>query len=614
MPSTIQGPTYSLVLSPHSFFTQVEFISLIPPSPQSNDSKTNYSTTSYLELLRTITPTLVFNELCSQTRALTEPSTPQHNQNKDNLNYDLIAYVDMILGSSQSNTPNQCKVSSSRYKVISVLGHGSFGQVLKCLDMNTGLFVALKVLRNRSAYFRQGMLEIAILELLNDKFDKECIGHTLRLIDHFLFYNHICIVTEMLGINLYELMCQNGCRGFGASVARGFVKQILETLIQLHANNIIHCDLKPENVLLVDFTKQIRVIDFGSACFENSTLYTYIQSRHYRAPEVILGLPYSSAIDMWSLGCIAAEFFIGIPLFPGSSEYNQIYKIIRMIGIPPSALLEKGTKTDNFFNKLKGANGKTLYELKTKEQYERDNDIIIDNNKDYYNYTSLKDFCMRVPFRISSKDKERKDEFRSAFYDFLNNILIWEQEKRITPQQAINHPFITKAHFELGSKELKMSSDIPQSLKSVELQPKIEDVLKMLFPSEVIAKTQSQTRFNQTNYYDIYLAALEKGVVLNIQSPNPFTMDPITPSSLTTYIQKEKEDFRVLDDLRKLTKSVDNTDSIFNTKDVSLDGRNSVDLFAGQKLDLKVNQSDFDKELIVSESLSLSPCVPHMNW
>ena len=77
---------------------------------------------------------------------------------------------------------------------------------------------------------------------------------------------------------------------------------------------------------------QIKVIDFGSACHERQTVYTYIQSRFYRSPEVLLGLTYNSAIDMWSLGCIAVELFLGLPLFPGTSEYNQITRIVEMLG------------------------------------------------------------------------------------------------------------------------------------------------------------------------------------------------------------------------------------------------------------------------------------------
>lgn len=85
---------------------------------------------------------------------------------------------------------------------------------------------------------------------------------------------------------------------------------------------------------------QIKVIDFGSACHERQTVYTYIQSRFYRSPEVILGIPYTSSIDMWSLGCIAVELFLGLPLFPGTSEYNQITRIVEMLGWVPFRLSE----------------------------------------------------------------------------------------------------------------------------------------------------------------------------------------------------------------------------------------------------------------------------------
>jgi dual specificity protein kinase YAK1 len=80
------------------------------------------------------------------------------------------------------------------------------------------------------------------------------------------------------------------------------------------------------------------VIDFGSACHERQTVYTYIQSRFYRSPEVLLGIPYTAAIDMWSLGCIAVELFLGLPLFPGTSEYNQITRIVEMLGCVSSVL------------------------------------------------------------------------------------------------------------------------------------------------------------------------------------------------------------------------------------------------------------------------------------
>lgn len=99
---------------------------------------------------------------------------------------------------------------------------------------------------------------------------------------------------------------------------------------------LIHADLKPENIMLVDPVRQpyrVKVIDFGSASHVSKAVCnTYLQSRYYRAPEIILGLPFCEAIDMWSLGCVVAELFLGWPLYPGSSEYDQIRYISQTQG------------------------------------------------------------------------------------------------------------------------------------------------------------------------------------------------------------------------------------------------------------------------------------------
>ena len=103
---------------------------------------------------------------------------------------------------------------------------------------------------------------------------------------------------------------------------------------------IIHCDLKPENILLIDSIKSaIKVIDFGTACFENQKIYTYIQSRFYRAPEIMLGIAYDKAIDMWSLGCILVELYLGYPLFCGEDEPEQLAMIMEYIGVPPAKVI-----------------------------------------------------------------------------------------------------------------------------------------------------------------------------------------------------------------------------------------------------------------------------------
>lgn len=125
--------------------------------------------------------------------------------------------------------------------------------------------------------------------------------------------------------------CDLGCRKFA--------KQIIISLRVLADSNIIHCDLKPENILLRHPKRSaIKLIDFGSSCRDKKTVYTYIQSRYYRAPEVILGTRYDVAIDMWSLGCTLVEMHTGEPLFGGQDEADQMKKIVRGLNLNAARL------------------------------------------------------------------------------------------------------------------------------------------------------------------------------------------------------------------------------------------------------------------------------------
>ena len=126
---------------------------------------------------------------------------------------------------------------------------------------------------------------------------------------------------------------------------------MLFSLLFLKNMSIIHCDLKPENILILqNNASQIKVIDFGSSCLEAERIYFYIQSRFYRAPEVLLDLGYGYEIDMWSLGCILYELYRGEPLFPGINEAEQIYLIMEKIGFPPKYIIEHSPKKMLFFD------------------------------------------------------------------------------------------------------------------------------------------------------------------------------------------------------------------------------------------------------------------------
>jgi len=263
-----------------------------------------------------------YNTDANPRRVLTQPSIPAHNNGNDNENYDYILYINDIIGEKDR-----------QYLIVELFGKGTFGQVVRCKNLKTGEYVALKVIKNKPAYLNQSKIEVSILDMLNNYYDKNNEHHIVRVTDSFMFKNHLCIVFEELNKNLYEVLKQQNYYGLSTKLNCIYISQILDCLSLLSKARVIHCDLKPENILVDNNNSSlIKVIDFGSACYGNHLGGSYIQSRFYRSIEVLLGYPYTNAIDMWSLGCITAELFIGLPIFPGTSEYEQVQLIVNLLG------------------------------------------------------------------------------------------------------------------------------------------------------------------------------------------------------------------------------------------------------------------------------------------
>ncbi|KAL5378851.1 hypothetical protein DPSP01_008890 [Paraphaeosphaeria sporulosa] len=393
---------------------------------------------------RVCNPGFKYESTRNPRRVLTKPSKGVKNDGYDNEDSDYILYVNDILGSEDAGHKN-------RYLILDVLGQGTFGQVVKCQNLKTQEVVAVKVIKNRTAYFNQSMMEVSVLDLLNKQMDKNDDHHLLRLKDTFIHRQHLCLVFELLSVNLYELIKQNQFRGLSTTLVRVFAQQLLNGLALLGKAKLIHCDLKPENILLKNLESPIiKIIDFGSACDERQTVYTYIQSRFYRSPEVLLGLPYSAAIDMWSLGCIVVELFLGLPLFPGSSEYNQVARITEMLGLPPTWMLEMGKQSGEFFEKAHDEYGRRTYRLKSMEQYSREHGTKEQPSKKYFSATTLPEIVKNYPMprkNMKPNEIEREMQNRYAFIDFATGLLNLNPLERWTPNQAKQHPFITQQKF-----------------------------------------------------------------------------------------------------------------------------------------------------------------------
>ncbi|XP_077600512.1 homeodomain-interacting protein kinase 2-like isoform X2 [Stigmatopora nigra] len=339
-----------------------------------------------------------------------------------------------------------CSMTNT-YEVLEFLGRGTFGQVVKCWKRGTNEIVAIKILKNHPSYARQGQIEVSILARLSTESADDF--NFVRAYECFQHKNHTCLVFEMLEQNLYDFLKQNKFSPLPLKYIRPVLQQVATALMKLKSLGLIHADLKPENIMLVDPSRQpyrVKVIDFGSASHVSKAVCsTYLQSRYYRAPEIILGLPFCEAIDMWSLGCVIAELFLGWPLYPGASEYDQIRYISQTQGLPAEYLLSAGTKTTRFFNREPDSTY-PLWRLKTPEDHEGETGIKSKEARKYI-FNCLDDMAqVNMTSDLEGSDLLAEKADRREFIDLLTKMLTIDADKRITPIETLNHPFVTMSH------------------------------------------------------------------------------------------------------------------------------------------------------------------------
>ncbi|XP_045421248.1 homeodomain-interacting protein kinase 2 isoform X3 [Lemur catta] len=339
-----------------------------------------------------------------------------------------------------------CSMTNT-YEVLEFLGRGTFGQVVKCWKRGTNEIVAIKILKNHPSYARQGQIEVSILARLSTESADDY--NFVRAYECFQHKNHTCLVFEMLEQNLYDFLKQNKFSPLPLKYIRPVLQQVATALMKLKSLGLIHADLKPENIMLVDPSRQpyrVKVIDFGSASHVSKAVCsTYLQSRYYRAPEIILGLPFCEAIDMWSLGCVIAELFLGWPLYPGASEYDQIRYISQTQGLPAEYLLSAGTKTTRFFNRDTDS-PYPLWRLKTPDDHEAETGIKSKEARKYI-FNCLDDMAqVNMTTDLEGSDMLVEKADRREFIDLLKKMLTIDADKRVTPIETLNHPFVTMTH------------------------------------------------------------------------------------------------------------------------------------------------------------------------
>ncbi|KAJ3268032.1 hypothetical protein HDV01_003521 [Terramyces sp. JEL0728] len=289
------------------------------------------------------------------------------------------------------------------YVISLQLGKGVFSTVFKATKQ--GKQFAIKIQRNNELIKKAGEKEIKILKQLNHLQN----NHIVQLHDSFYYKNHLLLVFECLKQNTRELLKK---KTLSLPTVKSFTWQLFQGLSALQREKIIHSDIKPDNIIVSESMKTIKICDFGTAFYTYEPEITpYLVSRFYRAPEIILGIRPDHPIDVWSVGCTIYEYYTGKILFPGKTNNQMIKLMMELLG-------KKGIKKGMFF-----AN-----------HFTDDCDF-----KHHYVDKITKKNCVKVLKSVAMKEIDVDD---LVFRDFLKKCLALSAEKRMGVEDAFKHPFL----------------------------------------------------------------------------------------------------------------------------------------------------------------------------
>ncbi|KUI68676.1 Serine/threonine-protein kinase prp4 [Cytospora mali] len=327
------------------------------------------------------------------------------------------------------------EILNGRYQIQSSLGKGMFSGVARAVDITNKKLVAIKIMRNNDALKKGGFTEIAILQKLNSA-DPENKKHVIKFERSFEHKGHLCMAFENLSLNLREVLKKFGNNvGINLHATKAYAYQIFLALAHMRKCSIIHADLKPDNILVNEQRNVLKICDLGTAidrsdaATAHNEITPYLVSRFYRAPEIILGMPYEYAIDMWSIGCTLYELYTGKILFTGDSNNQMLRAIIEIRGKLSPKLYRRGQLWQMHFDDM----GNFISQ-------ERDKILGNTTVRILPVVKPTRDLRTRLMVASSGMD-EAEAKHLNHFHDLLDRCLAVNPEKRITPAEALKHPF-----------------------------------------------------------------------------------------------------------------------------------------------------------------------------
>lgn len=316
----------------------------------------------------------------------------------------------------------------NEFQVRAQIGKGTFSKVMVVRDHSQNAALrALKIVRNVHKYVVAAKMELAALRLIC-KHDTEDTSFCIHMLKAFEWKGHPCFVFPLYGRSVYRFLSENKHRPFSYEDTKQLAYQIITAITFLHKLNIVFTDLKPENIVFendnpiklfrggeVPSDLRIRLVDFGSTVFDSGWHTHLVQTRHYRAPEVVMRTNWTRAIDLWSVGCVCLEFIYGNMVFNTHCSKDHLSQMSTMIGPMPQKMRETclPPRRDELFH----SDGNLKMEDATRSPVQ----------------------CKQLSYYVGDLPK---------LEDLVSRCLLYDPKERIHAQDMLKHPYLEDFQFD----------------------------------------------------------------------------------------------------------------------------------------------------------------------
>lgn len=330
-----------------------------------------------------------------------------------------------------------------RYLVKGAIGKGVFSTVLSCQDTQAdgNRIVAIKMIRNNDLMRKAAQKEVELLQDISSK-DLENRRHCIQLLSHFDHRNHTSMVFESMQMNLRETLKKFGKNvGINIKSVKTYAKQLMIALKHIASLRIVHADIKPDNILVSEDHRTLKICDFGSAFREtapDNDPTPYIQSRFYRAPEITLGLEYNRQIDIWSIGVCLFELFTGKVMFQGIDSNAMLQAWQDLKGRFPNRMIKRHIISYSELERVPHFEDDFKFRQQTTDKV---------TGKGVLRLIDISAKPMKDLRRMLMSSKAGADDQKLVLQlaDIMDKVLNLDPEKRLSVAAALKHPFCAKS-------------------------------------------------------------------------------------------------------------------------------------------------------------------------